>query len=41
MRVHLASELFYLDSGYYYGSISRTLVFDRTLSPSEVAELAR
>jgi hypothetical protein len=35
----LATELFYLNNAYYYGLIGRTLVFDRTLSSSEIENL--
>ena len=37
----LGAEIFYFHSSYYRGLIGRTLVFDRGLSASEIAELAK
>ncbi len=37
----LGAEIFYLHDAYYRGLIGHTLVFERTLSPAEVAELSR
>jgi hypothetical protein len=36
----LGAELFYLHDAYYHGLIGRTLVFERALSPEEIARLA-
>lgn len=35
------AELFYMHHAYYRGLIGRTLVFDRGLTPSEIADLAK
>lgn len=37
----LGAEVFYFHSSYYRGLIGHTLIFDRTLFPAEVAELAK
>ena len=37
----LGAEIFYFHDAYYRGLISHTLVFDRTLSPEEIAKLAK
>ena len=37
----LGAELFYFHDAYYRGLIGHTLVFERTLSPAEVTELAK
>lgn len=37
----LGAEIFYFHSSYYRGLIGRTLVFDRGLSASEIADLAK
>lgn len=37
----LGAELFYFHDAYYRGLIGHTLIFERTLSPAEVAELSK
>ena len=37
----LGAEIFYLHDAYYRGLIGHTLVFDRTLTPEQVAALAK
>ncbi len=35
----LGTELFYLNSAYYFGLVGRTLTFDRALSVDEIRGL--
>ena len=37
----LGAEIFYFHDAYYRGLIGRTLVFNRTLTSHEVAELVK
>ncbi|MCE9606565.1 MAG: LamG domain-containing protein [Planctomycetia bacterium] len=39
--VVFGTEIFYFHHAYYRGLIGRTLIFDRCLSPSEIAEFAK